>query len=416
MPRPFSARLRALRPRLTRRRIIAGAVVLALLVGAVAWAAWPTSPPYRTEDLRIAVRSGPSGNEPVDLDARLFLPDGATAGAPVPAVLLAHGFGGTKEHARADAEDLAALGYAVLTYTARGFGLSGGQIHLDNPDYEVRDAQRLLDWLAARPDIRKDAAGDPRVGVVGGSYGGGLALLLAAQDQRVDAIVPMITWNDLARSFLPEDTGGTPENGVFKKQWAGLFFGGGAAAAIDPARTRRAGPGTAVTAWACRPSSRASTRRAAGSPPTSAPPTCASRRPAGPTPTRSRCCAGPARPVCSTGSRRRRCSCRARPTRSSRSPRRTPTRAGSRRPARPCGSPGSPGAMTAAKARSPTGTASGSSWRSGSTTTSRAPGTPRRRRSPGRRSPASTRSTAAWSPAGSPATSTPGSAAPRRPR
>ena len=235
MPRPFSARLRALRPRLTRRRIIAGAVVLALLAGAVAWAAWPTSPPYRTEDLRITVRSGPGGDEPVDLDARLFLPDGAAADDPVPAVLLAHGFGATKENTRADAEDLAGLGYAVLTYTARGFGLSGGQIHLDNPDYEVRDAQRLLDWLAARPDIRKDAAGDPRVGVVGGSYGGGLALLLAAQDQRVDAIVPMITWNDLARSFLPEDAGGTAENGVFKKQWAGLFFGGGAAAAIDPA-------------------------------------------------------------------------------------------------------------------------------------------------------------------------------------
>ncbi|MEE3918727.1 CocE/NonD family hydrolase [Micromonospora sp. BRA006-A] len=40
--------------------------------------------------------------------------------------------------------------------------------------------------------------------MVGGSYGGGLALLLAAQDQRVDAIVPMITWNDLSRAFLPE--------------------------------------------------------------------------------------------------------------------------------------------------------------------------------------------------------------------
>jgi ABC-2 type transport system ATP-binding protein len=235
MSRPLSARLRLRRPRLTRRRVVTGAVVLALLLGAVTWAVWPDDPGYRTEDLRLTVRSGPSGTEPVDLDARLFLPDGADADRPAPAVLLAHGFGGTKEDTRADAEDLAGLGYAVLTYTARGFGLSGGQIHLDNPDYEVKDAQRLLDWLAARPDIRTDATGDPRVGVVGGSYGGGLALLLAAQDPRVDAIVPMITWNDLARSFLPEDTGGTPEDGVFKKEWAGLFFGGGAAAAFDPA-------------------------------------------------------------------------------------------------------------------------------------------------------------------------------------
>ena len=75
-----------------------------------------------------------------------------------------------------DAEDFANRGYAVLTWTAQGFGRSGGEIHLDSPDYEVRDAQRLIDWLAARPDIAKDGPVDPRVAAVGGSYGGGLAL------------------------------------------------------------------------------------------------------------------------------------------------------------------------------------------------------------------------------------------------
>ncbi|MEE3918728.1 alpha/beta hydrolase [Micromonospora sp. BRA006-A] len=104
---------------------------------------------------------GPSGGEPVDLDTTLYLPAGASSSKRVPAVLLAHGFGGTKDSVRSDAEDLVARGYAVLTWTARGFGRSGGQIHLDNPDYEVRDAQRLLDRLAERPDIRLDAAGDP---------------------------------------------------------------------------------------------------------------------------------------------------------------------------------------------------------------------------------------------------------------
>ena len=207
--------------------MVAGSVVVALLAGLVGWAAWPERRSYSTEDSLVTVRSGPNGDQPVELDTTLYLPDGAAADRPVPAVLLAHGFGGTKQSVSSDAEDLAGLGYAVLTYTARGFGHSGGQIHLDNPDYEVRDAARLLDWLAARPDIRKDAAGDPRVGVVGGSYGGGLALLLAAQDPRVDAIVPMITWHDLASSFLPESTGQEPTNGVFKKGWAGIFFGSG---------------------------------------------------------------------------------------------------------------------------------------------------------------------------------------------
>ncbi|MDW5325403.1 alpha/beta fold hydrolase [Plantactinospora sp. KLBMP9567] len=241
MPSRLLARLRRARP--TRRRLIAGSTVLVLLAALVGWAVWPENPPYSTTDSMISVRSGPGGDQPVDLDTRFYLPDGASADRQVPAVLLAHGFGGTKRSVESDAEDLAGLGYAVLTYTARGFGRSGGQIHLDHPDYEVRDAARLLDWLAARPEIRKDTAGDPRVGVVGGSYGGGLALLLAAQDQRVDAIVPMITWNDLARSFLPESTGREPVDGVFKKGWAGIFFGSGGATGLGGLTAPGAAPG-----------------------------------------------------------------------------------------------------------------------------------------------------------------------------
>jgi ABC-2 type transport system ATP-binding protein len=225
---PLSTRLRRALPRLTRRRVVAGSVVLVLVAALVGWAALPERDPWTISDQRITVRSGPSGTEPVDLDTRFYLPRDRSG--QVPAVLLAHGFGGTKNSVRDDAESLAERGYAVLTWTARGFGRSGGQIHLDSPDHEVRDAQRLLDWLAARPEVRTDAAGDPRVGVVGGSYGGALALLLAGQDARVDAIVPLITWNDLGRSFLPQSAD-TDATGVFKKGWAGLFFGNGAAPA-----------------------------------------------------------------------------------------------------------------------------------------------------------------------------------------
>ncbi|MGW4466918.1 alpha/beta fold hydrolase [Micromonospora sp. NPDC004704] len=220
-------RVRSEASRPGRRRLGASALVIALLAALVGWAVWPEGVSFRTEDRMISLRSGPDGNQPIDLDTTLYLPDGATAADPVPAVLLPHGFGGTKESVRSDAEELAEHGYAVLAYTARGFGRSGGEIHLDSPDFEVRDASRLLDWLAARPEIRTDATGDPRVGVVGGSYGGGLALLLAAADPRVDAIVPMITWHDLAASFLPESSGGSTLEGVFKKGWAGVLFGSG---------------------------------------------------------------------------------------------------------------------------------------------------------------------------------------------
>jgi ABC-2 type transport system ATP-binding protein len=229
MPSSLSVRLRRALPRvrLTRRRLIVGSAVLVLLVGLVAWAVWPTPASYRVQDRMVTVLTGPAGDQPVTLDTRLYLPKSATASHPVPAVLLAHGFGGTKLSVESDAKDLADLGYAVMTWTAQGFGRSTGQIHLDSPDWEVKDAKALVDQLAARPDIRKDGPGDPRIAAVGGSYGGGLSLLLAAADRRVDAIVPMITWNDLAGSFLPNGSGGGPENGVFKKQWAGMFFGSG---------------------------------------------------------------------------------------------------------------------------------------------------------------------------------------------
>ncbi|WP_433213626.1 alpha/beta fold hydrolase [Dactylosporangium sp. CS-047395] len=203
-------------PSLTRRQIIAGAVAIVLVAGLVAWAAAPAPKHYRATDQMLTVRTGPADADEVTLDTTLYLPKSASASDPVPAILLAHGFGGTKQSVKSDAELYAEQGYAVLTWTAQGFGRSTGEIHLDSPDWEVKDAQRLLDWLAARPEIAK-SGDDPKVAAVGGSYGGALSLLLAAQDSRVDAIVPMITWNDLVNVFLP--------GGVFKKQWAGQFFG-----------------------------------------------------------------------------------------------------------------------------------------------------------------------------------------------
>ncbi len=220
------------RVRITRRRAITASVVLAVIVAALAWAVWPKPRGFTTQEGVVLVQSGPGGNEPVVLDTTLYLPRSAASDNPVPAILLAHGFGGTKRSVREDAGDFADRGYAVMTWTARGFGASGGEIHLDSPDYEVRDAQGLIDLLAERSDIAKDAEGDPKVAAVGGSYGGALSLLLAGQDPRVDAIVPMITWNDLSRAFLPESTGRDSAEGVFKKQWAGLFFG--RAGAADP--------------------------------------------------------------------------------------------------------------------------------------------------------------------------------------
>ena len=71
--------------------------------------------------------------KPVALDATILTTDPAT---PRPAIVLAHGFGGTKHDSESTARTLALAGYTVIIYTARGFGNSGGLIHLDNPSYE----------------------------------------------------------------------------------------------------------------------------------------------------------------------------------------------------------------------------------------------------------------------------------------
>ncbi|HEY6738010.1 MAG TPA: ATP-binding cassette domain-containing protein, partial [Actinopolymorphaceae bacterium] len=110
----------------------------------------------------------------------------------------------------------------------------GGMIHLNSPEHEVADARALIDVLAKRPDVgrgeRTGQAPDPVVGVVGGSYGGALALLVAAADVRVVAIVPQVTYHDLGRALFPESRGGDASAGVFKQAWAGSLFGAGVAA------------------------------------------------------------------------------------------------------------------------------------------------------------------------------------------
>src|SRR4051812_50041673 len=64
-------------------------------------------------------------------------------------------------------------GYNVLTWDPRGFGSSGGTVEVDSPEFEARDTQVLLDWVAGRPEARLDAPGDPRVGMAGGPPRGG---------------------------------------------------------------------------------------------------------------------------------------------------------------------------------------------------------------------------------------------------
>ncbi|MFJ8764838.1 CocE/NonD family hydrolase [Streptomyces clavifer] len=192
---------------------------------------------FTVTPLEFTVRAG---DRSCTVDADLYRPAGVDAGHPAPAVLATNGFGGSKSDGSTDAigRAFAARGYVGLVYSGLGFGKSGCLITLDDPAIDGRAASGLVDFLAGtraaddgtRADfVTGDGPGDPRVGMIGGSYGGAVQLATASVDHRVDALVPLITWNDLAYALSPNTTGAargvssdTP--GVFKWQWTNGFY------------------------------------------------------------------------------------------------------------------------------------------------------------------------------------------------
>lgn len=102
-------------------------------------------------------------------------------------------------------------GFNVITWDPRGEYSSGGIMQLDNPFWEGRDVSSIISWAisadnVAQTQIKTDGTGDPFIGMVGGSYGGGIQPTVAGTpDDRVDAIVPSIAWNTLNDSLYPNE-------------------------------------------------------------------------------------------------------------------------------------------------------------------------------------------------------------------
>ncbi len=210
-------------------------IVLALLIATVL--VTPSyanaAPKYVTQDLRLPGAGG------VSLDATIYLPHVT----PAPAILLAHGFTGDKSSVALQAKELAARGYVVLAWTARGFGTSTGEISMNSPTGEVADVSALINYLAKRTEVIQQSMNDPLVGITGDSYGGAISLLVAGYDKRIDAVAANITWNNLTQSLFPQNSN-DPSLGPYKKFWAGTFF------ALATLPNSLAGEcGTFTTAW-----------------------------------------------------------------------------------------------------------------------------------------------------------------------
>lgn len=206
---------------------------------------------------KLTVTNGPPGHhQTVHIDYDLYVPDVATAATPQPAIMYFNGFAGAKDDSSGAplGRFFASHGYVYLPFTSEGFGHSDGQIELDSPEYDVKNARALIDLLATKNYVLKDAAGDPRVGLTGGSYGGAIQLLTAEFDQRVDAITPFRTWNTLEYSLGPNNLRSNyqpqalPCCGVLKTEWTTLFFADGL---VQPFQGNGGGPGAIPSQLPC---------------------------------------------------------------------------------------------------------------------------------------------------------------------
>jgi dienelactone hydrolase len=122
-----------------------------------------------------------------------------------PAITMAHGYAGVKEHglepfARAFAE----AGFVVLVHDHRSFGASDGEPRQDvDPWQQIGDWRRAISFLESRPEV--DAQ---RIGLWGTSYAGGHAIVLGATDRRLRCVVaqvPTISGYEQGLRRIPPD-------------------------------------------------------------------------------------------------------------------------------------------------------------------------------------------------------------------
>jgi len=147
------------------------------------------------------------------LDADLHLPEHGAAGgpgAPYPVVVACSGYQGQKViHPERFARALTPLGYAVLAFDYRGFGLSEGERGRLVPQEWAEDIRAAVDRLGTVAELDQD-----RLALVGWGLGGGVAVVEAVDDPRVRAVACLNGIADGARST---------RNMHDEASWAGLL-------------------------------------------------------------------------------------------------------------------------------------------------------------------------------------------------
>lgn len=143
--------------------------------------------------------------EPVDIPAAGTLLHGTLTLPPYPlgVVLFAHGSGSSRFSARNRrvADALVAANFGTLLFDLLSDQEEADRANVFDVELLAGRLRRVTDWIAARP-----ATADLPVGYFGASTGAAAALVAAAGDPRVHAIVSRGGRPDLAGDFLPRVT------------------------------------------------------------------------------------------------------------------------------------------------------------------------------------------------------------------
>lgn len=188
----------------------------------------------------------PGSSDPVSICYTLFRPKGASRQHKVPMILHSHGWGGSRTTDPSAFKKWLDAGFGVLSFDQRGFGESGGKAHVENPRYEGKDVRRVVSLVSRLSWVRQDGKGDPRLGAIGGSYGGGYQFagafreLMDRGEPVFDALAPEITWYDLQQSLAPQD--------VPRSAWITVLTAAGVEA-LPPEIVVAAGQGLATGMW-----------------------------------------------------------------------------------------------------------------------------------------------------------------------
>src|SRR5512139_238469 len=188
----------------------------------------------------------PGTTEKVEICYTVFQPKGATRDHKVPMIFHSHGWAGWRTKDAASFSKWLDAGFGVISFDQRGFGESGGKAHVENPDIEGRDVERLVSLVSRMPWVEKDGKGDPRLGAIGGSYGGGYQYVGAFRELMdkgkpvFDALAPEITWYDLNQSLAPQE--------VVRTAWA-LSLSAAGSQALPPEVLIALGQGAATGFW-----------------------------------------------------------------------------------------------------------------------------------------------------------------------